>query len=118
MTAQYYMWYTAFWPIILINNRLCIEHPVLFAGFIAVYGAGQALWGFYANEFETNGEHTLVNIQVANFIWLIINMGGVLLFLNYQDLHLQSDFVAMEGKEGKATPKVSINGKKKSDKLE
>ena len=32
-------------------------------------------------------------IQAANFTWLAINMAGALLFLKYQDLHLQSEFV-------------------------
>jgi phosphatidylinositol glycan class M len=119
MTAQYYMWYTAFWPIILINNRFASEHTGKFVTYLCIYASCQGLWGYYANEFETNGEHTLLNIQAANFVWLFVNMVGVLSFLHFQDLHLQADFEEMEGKDAKATPKVTINGKKKvSDKLE
>ena len=88
MTAQYYMWYTAFWPIILINNRFLTERPYLFGGYIFCWGLGQGFWGYFANEFETNGEQTLVMIQAANFLWLAINMTGAMLFLSYQDLHL------------------------------
>ena len=83
MTAQYYMWYAAFWPIILINNRLWSEKPGLFLTYLAAWAGGQAFWLYYANEFETLGNQTLVMIQAANFIWLAINMAGALLFLKY-----------------------------------
>ena len=81
MTAQYYMWYAAFWPIILINNRLWTEKPALFLGYLGAWAGGQGFWLYYANEFETNGNQTLFMIQVANFTWLAINMAGALLFL-------------------------------------
>ena len=35
-------------------------------------------------------------IQVANFLWLAINMTGAMLFLRYQDLHLQAEFVEVK----------------------
>ena len=62
MTAQYYMWYTAFWPIILINNRFVTEKPCLFAVYLTCWALGQGFWGYFANEFETNGNQTLVMI--------------------------------------------------------
>ena len=62
MTAQYYMWYAAFWPIILINNRVWRDRPVLLAAYLASWAGGQCFWLFYANEFETNGNQTLVMI--------------------------------------------------------
>ena len=40
MTAQYYMWYTAFWPIILINNRFFTEKPALFVAYLVCWGLG------------------------------------------------------------------------------
>ena len=40
MTAQYYMWYIAFWPIILINNRLVYEKQWLLGGYVLVWIVG------------------------------------------------------------------------------
>lgn len=40
MTAQYYMWYISFWPIILINNRMPFDKPWLFGGFVALWILG------------------------------------------------------------------------------
>lgn len=61
MTAQYYMWFQAFLPVILINNDL-LSKPYLLAFYAILWAGGQSLWGFYANEFETNGKTTLPQI--------------------------------------------------------
>lgn len=91
MTAQYYMWYAAFWPIILVNNRLATK-PYHIIAWCTVWGLGQGVWGHYANAFENWGEPTLLGIQCANFLWLAINACGAMLFLQAQDLHLQAEF--------------------------
>ena len=54
MTAQYYMWFQAFAPLILINNDL-LKNPVTLGAYVAVWWIAQGVWGFYANEFETLG---------------------------------------------------------------
>ena len=82
------MWYTAFWPVILINNRFWSERPALLVAYLLSWAGGQGFWLYYANEFETKGNQTLVMIQAANFAWLAINMAGAMLFLWHQDLHL------------------------------
>lgn len=61
-TAQYFMWYIAFMPIVLINNRVVTEKLGLFLAYLVCWGLGQGMWLFYANGFETNGEQTLVMI--------------------------------------------------------
>ena len=75
------MWYMAFWPVVLVNNRLMHDRSQHFVYYFAVWALGQAGWGYYANAFENQGEQTLVQIQVSNFVWLVINMAGAMLFL-------------------------------------
>jgi len=87
----------------LINSRLISTNKVSFGVFIALWAFGQGMWGYYANAFENGGEPTLLGIQVANFLWLFINMGGCLLFLANQDLHLQADFTQVTAKKAVKT---------------
>lgn len=62
VTAQYYMWYMAFWPVVLVNNRLMHDRFQHFTYYLVVWALGQAVWGYYANAFENQGEQTLVQI--------------------------------------------------------
>ena len=81
ITGQYYMWFMAFWPVVLVNNRLMHDKSQQLASYFILWALGQTGWGYFANAFETNGEHTLVQIQVSNFVWLAINLLGAMLFL-------------------------------------
>ena len=71
MTAQYYMWYISFVPLILVNNRIS---KAWFLALNLLWVLGQACWGFFAAKFEFEGEATLEGIQLSNFAFLIINL--------------------------------------------
>jgi len=82
MTAQYFLWWISFWPLILINNRLASKDQVWKFGLcVVIVATVQAFWGYYANAFENGGENTLLEIQATNFVFLVANMGCCLFML-------------------------------------
>ena len=95
ITAQYYLWYSSFWPLILINNRIGKEKPVYMLVCFLLCLCAQSLWVYYANAFENGGEQTMVMIQAVNFLFLFCNMGVCLYQISNQELHLQAEFVTV-----------------------
>ena len=77
MTAQYYLWYMALWPLAAMNNEMSVwKHAV----WIVTWIYGQAFWGYFANGFENEGKDTIPQIQYANYQWFIINTVIMLLW--------------------------------------
>ena len=54
MTAQYFMWFQAFLPVLLVNSDLPSK-PSTAAAYCVTWTLIQSAWGYYANEFETLG---------------------------------------------------------------
>ena len=84
MTAQYYMWFMSFYPLILCNNRMATCQKWRFVAFQLAFIFCQCIWGVYANAFENEGRQTLVGIQAANFAFFVTNLVICLSMLHFQ----------------------------------
>ena len=74
MTAQYYIWYMVFFPLILVNSRMIDDRKGQGFFLFVTWWIGQGVWGYYANAFENEGKATLLQIHYVNIGWLISNM--------------------------------------------
>jgi len=72
-TAQYYLWYLTLLPVVLINNDLVRGHKQKGLMMIVVWILGQCFWGYHANNFEHYLTDSILGIQIANYVWFIIN---------------------------------------------
>ena len=99
MTAQYYLWYMAIFPIAALNNTLTAKQYTVL---MTIWSCGQGIWGFYCNNFENKGLDTIPQIQYSCYLWFLINVTFMLIWTKHQELTVTNEFnLKEEGKEGK-----------------
>ena len=106
MTAQYYIWYMVFFPLILVNSRMIDDRKGQGFFLFVTWWIGQGVWGYYANAFENEGKNTLLEIHMVNCCWLVANMCFCMTWLFNSRIHLQAEFSLNPKDEDDAKKKV------------
>lgn len=69
ITAQYFLWYVALLPFVLVGNRLTKEYLARGIILSVLFAVFDFYWLRQSFLFEFAGQHTFSWIQFANFLW-------------------------------------------------
>lgn len=99
VTAQYFLWYVVLFPLCLINNELARDKVTHLPIIVGVWSFGQAYWGYFAHNFEHYFADYIMHIQIANYLFFIINLGVMLYTVKLQRLHATRELVDEKEKD-------------------
>jgi hypothetical protein len=61
--------------------------------FVVVWIAGQCYWGYFAHNFEHYFADYIMQIQLANYLFFVINLVMVMYLVHNQRLHATRELV-------------------------
>ncbi|KAJ3079485.1 hypothetical protein HK102_003747 [Quaeritorhiza haematococci] len=85
-TAQYFMWYLCFLPIILPSSKLTSTHRKTGVLLLIAWVLGQALWLYYAFRLEHLGHNTYRQLWYSSVAFLLVNVVVLISFIRYHEL--------------------------------
>lgn len=71
-TAQYFLWYTVFFPLILPTSRLKLCWKGL--ALISLWLAGELHWLYWAYHLEIKGQNTFFELWIAGILFFLANI--------------------------------------------
>ncbi|CAI5717367.1 unnamed protein product [Hyaloperonospora brassicae] len=78
-TAQYFLWYIAFLPLVLPQTSLAFKWKGV--AMIAAWLGGELHWLFWAYHLEMQGVNTFFSLWVAGLIFFSVNVGILAAFM-------------------------------------
>jgi phosphatidylinositol glycan class M len=85
ITAQYFLWYVTFLPMVLVNNKLTNVHKWTGIILVPMFIFFDFYWCRQSYRFEFLGEQAFTDIQTANYYWFWYTLVGMsLVAKNYR----------------------------------
>ncbi|OQR83889.1 hypothetical protein ACHHYP_14175 [Achlya hypogyna] len=76
-TAQYFLWYSVYLPLILPSSELSAKQLLLMIG---VWFAGELHWLYWAFGLEIMGQNTFFWVWVAGLVFFVVNIALMIAF--------------------------------------
>ncbi|TDH67527.1 hypothetical protein CCR75_000042 [Bremia lactucae] len=80
-TAQYFLWYTAFLPLIFPLTRLQLKWKGL--GMIMAWLGGELHWLYWAYQLEMQGVNTFLLVWLAGLVFFLVNVAILAVLMHY-----------------------------------
>lgn len=83
-TAQYFLWYTAFLPLIFPLTRLRLKRKGL--AMIFAWLGGELHWLYWAYYLEMRGDNTFLPLWIASLVFFSVNIGILATLMRHHTL--------------------------------